>query len=30
VEGFVLVRINPDDILLSDGRVSARLVFKIR
>lgn len=30
VEGFVLVRINPDDVLLSGGRVSGRLVFKIR
>jgi hypothetical protein len=29
IEGFVLVRISPDDVLLSDGRVSARLVFKI-
>lgn len=30
VDGYALVRINPDEILLSDGRISGRLVFKIR
>ncbi len=30
VDGYVLVRISTDDVLLSDGRISARLVFKIR
>lgn len=30
VDGYVLVRINPDNVLLSDGRTSGRLIFKIR
>lgn len=30
VDRFVLVRINPEDVLLSDGRISGKLVFKIR
>jgi hypothetical protein len=30
VDGYALVRINPDEILLSDGRISGRLVFKVR
>lgn len=30
VEGFSVVRINPDDVWLSDGRISGKLVFNIR
>jgi hypothetical protein len=30
IEGFNLIRINPEDILISDGRSQTRLVFKIR
>jgi len=30
VDGFVVVRINQDDVLLSDGRISGKLVFQIR
>ena len=30
VDGFAVVRINPDDVWLSDGRISGKLVFNIR